>query len=115
MSGLGGDIERGTGVELWTLGHSKHDPELFLGLLRQYEIALVIDVRSIPYSQWTQPYNKENLERLLSEAGLRYDWRGDDLGGIPTDQTLYDDEGHTIYEPLAATDWFRKAIGGVEF
>jgi uncharacterized protein (DUF488 family) len=88
---------------------------LFVDLLEQSLIELVIDVRSIPYSRWAERYNKESLERLLLEAGISYDWRGDGLGGIPPDESFYDLEGHTLYEPLAATAGFQKAIGGVEF
>ena len=114
MSELTADVARGTGVELWTLGHSQHEPKHFLDLLRQHEMELAIDVRSIPYS-YVERYNREALERLLADCGLAYDWRGRDLGGIPPDDSFYDAEGHTLYDPLAATGWFQKAIGGVEF
>jgi uncharacterized protein (DUF488 family) len=108
------DVARGTGVELWTLGHSLHDPKLVLELLNKHEIDLVIDVRSVPYS-YAEQYNKDSFERLLAPADIAYDWRGNGLGGIPPDDSFYDAAGHTLYEPLAATAEFRKAIGGVEF
>ncbi len=47
-------LETGNGVrgpmrgQLFTIGHSNHDGETFLGLLRAQGITLVVDVRSSP-------------------------------------------------------------------
>jgi uncharacterized protein (DUF488 family) len=57
---------------IYTIGHGRHPFEYFLSLLRQYEIALVCDVRSHARSRWPQ-YNGRVLEELLSEHGIGYE------------------------------------------
>ena len=61
-----------------------------MGLLRQHDIALVVDVRSQPYSRWMHHFNRELLAHDLREAGIDYRFMGDRLGGRPDDPALYD-------------------------
>jgi uncharacterized protein (DUF488 family) len=75
-----------------TIGHSDHETAAFVDLLRQHDIALVVDVRSQPYSRWTPQFNRETLKHDLEEAGLAYRFMGDALGGRPSDPALYDGE-----------------------
>lgn len=75
---------------IYTIGHSDRDTTAFIGLLRQYEITLVVDVRSQPYSRWTPQFNRETLAHDLDDAGIAYRFMGDELGGRPTDPALYD-------------------------
>ena len=55
-----------------TLGHSTHPSEVFLALLRNYEIQEVADIRRYPVSRRNPQYSHEELGRLLHDAGLRY-------------------------------------------
>jgi uncharacterized protein (DUF488 family) len=57
---------------IFTIGHGRHPFEYFLSLLKQHEIALVCDVRSIARSRWPQ-YNGRVLEELLRENGVGYE------------------------------------------
>ena len=75
---------------LYTIGHSDHSTVEFIALLRRYNITLVVDVRSQPYSRWTHQFNRETLARDLAEAGITYRFMGDSLGGRPSDPALYD-------------------------
>ncbi len=68
---------------LWTIGHSGVPFSRFLELLRHYEIAVVGDVRSQPYSQWAHQFNRETLARDLEAEGITYRYLGDALGGRP--------------------------------
>lgn len=65
--------------ELFTLGHGNRRIADFLKILDRYEINLLVDVRTSPYSKYMVEYNKKELENLL---GSRYTWRGDILGGM---------------------------------
>jgi len=80
-------------IEIHTIGHSDHATQEFIDLLRRYEIALVVDVRSQPYSRWTPQFNRETLKRDLEGAGIAYRFMGDLLGGRPSDPTLYEGGG----------------------
>ena len=70
-------------ITVYTIGHSSHQTEVFIGLLRQHGIELVIDVRSSPYSRYVPQANREALSRALHSAGIAYGWLGDRLGGKP--------------------------------
>lgn len=57
---------------IYTIGHGRHPFDYFLRLLREREIALVCDVRSVARSRWPQ-YNGRVLEELLGENGVGYE------------------------------------------
>ena len=57
---------------IYTIGHGRHAFADFLELLKQHEIALVCDVRSVARSRWPQ-YNGRVLEAALSEEGIGYE------------------------------------------
>ena len=59
-------------LTIYTIGHGRHPFEYFLSLLRQHEIQLVCDVRSVARSRWPQ-YNGRVLEELLREQGIGYE------------------------------------------
>ncbi len=100
-----------TKVQLHSIGHSDHTSEEFLDLLRRHEIAVVVDVRSQPYSQWVPQFNRENLARDLEAAGVRYVFMGDSLGGRPAERALYDPgEEHPNYERLAQSASYQAGI-----
>ena len=77
-------------AQLFTIGHSNHTIEAFIALLKQHQIALVVDVRSQPYSQWATQFNRELLQHDLIAAGLGYHYLGDVLGGRPRNPKLFD-------------------------
>ncbi len=68
---------------LFTIGHSNHALEPFLGLLRRHGIERVADVRSRPFSRFVPHFSKPALAALLAEAGIGYLYLGERLGGRP--------------------------------
>jgi uncharacterized protein (DUF488 family) len=98
---------------LFSVGHSNHDFTHLLSLLRQAGIQLIADVRSSPYSQWLPHYNRENLEQLLRDNGIEYRYFGDELGGRPRDQRLYDEANRVDYERVRRTSAFQEGISGL--
>lgn len=58
---------------VYTIGHGRHPFAYFLSLLKQHEVALVCDVRSVARSRWPQ-FNGRVLAELLSENGIGYEW-----------------------------------------
>jgi len=96
---------------IYTIGHSNHTTEALIALLKQHQIALVVDVRSQPYSRWAPQFNRETLLAALQAAGLRYRFMGDALGGRPSDPELYNaGEERPDYERLAQTAPYRAGI-----
>ena len=68
---------------VYTVGHSNHEFDRFLKLLRQHGVQAVVDVRSSPYSRYVPQANRETLARALETEGIAYLFRGDSLGGKP--------------------------------
>jgi uncharacterized protein (DUF488 family) len=95
---------------IYSVGHSNHQPEVFIELLKTHGITTVVDVRSQPYSRWVPQANRETLARTLEEAGLNYVFMGDVLGGRPTDPTLYDASGVPDYDRVALTLHFQAGL-----
>jgi hypothetical protein len=105
------ESERPTELELYSIGHSDHSIEAFLNLLRRHEIALVVDVRSQPYSRWVPHFNRENLAAALEAAGLRYLFMGDSLGGRPANPTLYNPgQEHLNYELVVQSPAYQAGV-----
>jgi uncharacterized protein (DUF488 family) len=94
---------------IYTIGHSDHPMPAFVDLLRQRDITLLADVRSQPYSRWAPQFNREPLEHDLEEAGIRYCFMGDALGGRPSHPQLYT-AGRPDYGRMERTDVYQRGI-----
>jgi uncharacterized protein (DUF488 family) len=88
---------------IYTIGHSNHEPGVFLELLQRHGIQLLVDVRSSPYSRYVPRANRETLARTLHAAGITYRWLGDRLGGKPNGIVA-------DYDELRASPAFREGI-----
>ncbi len=74
---------------VFTIGHSNVPASQVLDLLRQFEIQVLVDVRSAPYSQYVPQFNRETFEHTLHLTGIEYQYFGETLGGRPRDPTCY--------------------------
>lgn len=59
-------------MEIYTIGHSTHPEGDFILLLQQYQIDLLVDVRSYPGSKYVPQFNKENMEIWLPANNIKY-------------------------------------------
>ena len=57
---------------IYSIGHSTRDIGSFIELLRDNDISLVVDIRSLPGSKKYPWFNRENLEKSLKEEGIGY-------------------------------------------
>lgn len=93
---------------LYTIGHSNHPVETFLGLLTQHGISVVADVRSQPYSR-IEHFNQGPLRDALLTQGIRYVFLGRELGARREERECYVD-GQAIYERVATLPAFHEGI-----
>ncbi len=100
-------------TEIFTIGHSNHDMDEFLRILKKNAIAVVVDVRSEPHSRYAPQFNKASLERSLGSAGISYRYSGGSLGGRPKDPSLQTSDGKPDYARIAATEGFRAELEAV--
>src|SRR4029077_8275869 len=97
-----------------TIGHSNHTMEHFLSLLKAHAVQVVVDTRSQPYSKYATQFDHEALKLALQDAGIRYLYLGRELGGRPEGDEFYDDDGHVLYDRVAATPLFQKGLSRLE-
>ena len=64
------------GPTIWTIGHSNHALDHFLGLLAEHGVEILVDVRSQPYSRYTPHFSRDALRADVTNAGLRYLFMG---------------------------------------
>jgi uncharacterized protein (DUF488 family) len=62
----------GVSRTVFTIGHSTRTIPEFVALLRQVDVDLLVDVRSIPRSRAMPQFNLEALPASLAEAGIAY-------------------------------------------
>lgn len=101
-------------ITLYTIGHSNHTTEKFIGLLKQHGIQSLVDVRSSPYSKYATQFNKADLEYVVEKEGIRYTFLGEELGGRPPIDDHYDAEGHALYYKMATAPYFLSGLEKLE-
>ena len=98
---------------IFTIGHSQHNIEHFISLLRMYDINCVIDVRSTPYSKYAETFNRERINEELSRNGIRYFFMGEYFGARQSKKELYTQDGYLDFERVQKEPTFIKGIQNV--
>src|SRR5687767_4120005 len=94
---------------LFTIGHSSHELDHFVDLLKRHNVSTVCDVRSKPYSRRNPQFNSGELRNFLFGNGISYVFLGRELGARSEDPSCYV-EGKVEYERLAKTELFRTGL-----
>jgi uncharacterized protein (DUF488 family) len=94
---------------LYTVGHSNHSIEKFIGLLTANGVTAIADVRSQPFSRRYPQFNKGRLAAALAQQGIAYVFLGKELGARSEDPSCYEN-GRVQYGRLAATLLFKTGI-----
>ena len=64
-----------------TIGHSTLPIDIFLRALKDNDVALLVDVRTIPRSRYNPQFGMEELSASLRSADIDYNWM-QSLGGL---------------------------------
>ena len=99
---------------LYTIGHSNHEAEYFIELLKKNGVNVVVDVRSTPFSQYTTQFNKNEIKKTLNDHGLVYIHMGEEFGARREDRSLYDTDGRLDFELTKKSDAFRSGVRRIE-
>ena len=67
---------------LYTIGHSNKSIADFVSKLKESEITDLVDCRTVPYSKHNPHFNRSNLQMSLPQRGIKYHWRGRNIGGV---------------------------------
>ena len=98
---------------LFTIGHSKHDINYFINLLKNYQVDYVLDVRSVPYSKYAAQYNKEVIAEGLRQANVNYAFMGNFFGARPKNPKLYNSDGQLDFELVLHSKLFNAGLNNV--
>lgn len=94
---------------VYTIGHSNHTVEAFIGLLKAHGISALADVRSSPYSGYAVQFNREPLATALKRGGIEYVFLGKELGARSEDRRCYVG-GKVNFELVRDSALFRSGI-----
>ncbi|MEO8698319.1 MAG: DUF488 domain-containing protein [Acidimicrobiales bacterium] len=102
---------------IFTIGHSTRTIEDFVALLRQVDVDLLIDVRSIPGSRAMPQFNVDTLPDSLAAERIGYQHLGalggrrhHQKGAPPSTNTLWRVLAFRNYADYAETDAFRAGF-----
>src|SRR5215210_1512284 len=90
-------------TRILTVGHSSLLMEAFLARLCRYEVEVLVDIRSAPFSAYCPRFNRPDLRVALAGKGIHYSFAGGALGGKPADPALWRADGGPDYDKIAAT------------
>ena len=101
-------------ISIYTIGHSTRPIEEFLAILKEYNIAQLVDIRTIPKSLRNPQYGQDNLQESLETAGIKYIYMKD-LGGLrpSTHLTINDgwkNKSFQNYADYMQSETFKQAV-----
>ena len=104
----------------FTIGHSTRPIDEFVGLLREADARLVVDVRTVPRSRTNPQYNSAEFARALAERQIAYA-HVPALGGLRGRQqdvpdevnAFWDNQSFHNYADYAMGDDFRSGLAQV--
>lgn len=94
---------------MYTIGYGTREIKEFLNTLTQYNISMLVDVRTHPYSKFRPEFSRHLLEREFSKVGIQYVFMGDSLGGRPKDADCYSC-GRVLYSVIQRKPYYQRGI-----
>lgn len=98
--------------QIYTIGYGNRPIQSFLQLLKKYEIEVLIDIRTSPFSRFNPDYRIQKFEVHLVNNEIRYLFLGKELGGKPADLSCYTNE-KVDYEKIKTKQFFYDGIDEV--
>jgi len=95
---------------LYTIGYSGYALEEFLDEIKAHKISTVIDVRSVPYSQYHSDYNKEFLAATLKSNHIHYRNYANEFGAQQKNIDFYSPEGYLDFEKFSKSEQFLSGV-----
>jgi uncharacterized protein (DUF488 family) len=95
---------------IYTVGHSTHQLDFFLELVKTVEINCIVDVRSVPASAYSPQYNQDPLKKFLKNNHITYLHFAEEFGARQTDYELLDNDGKLDFEKVRKTRLFNHGL-----
>ena len=101
-------------VSLYSTGYATRPLTDFLSQLKNNDIDVVADVRSVPYSAAFHDYHREPLQRSLKDHDIRYVYLGKELGPRSEDPDHYDATDQVQFDRLRQSQFFLQGIARLQ-
>jgi uncharacterized protein (DUF488 family) len=105
------------GNPFFTIGHSTRPIAAFIELLKEAEVGLVVDVRTVPRSRTNPQYNSDTLPRSLTGSQIGYEHiaalgglRGRALDVPPQANAFWENQSFHNYADYAMGEDFRAGL-----
>jgi uncharacterized protein (DUF488 family) len=98
-----------TPKRLYTIGHSTHEINYFIDLLKTYGVNCVVDVRTLAASRFNPQYNKSALSVSLRDNKITYIHMPVEFGARHTDPSLITN-GRVDFNKVRNSNSFRKGV-----
>lgn len=95
--------------EIYTIGYSSFKIEDFVQTLKNNNITCVIDVRSNPFSEYFQDYNKDILEKKLKKENIMYRNYKKEFGARQEDPSFYP-KGYLDFDLFTKSEQFNEGL-----
>lgn len=96
--------------KVFTIGHSTHDIDDFIELLKKHEVNCLIDVRSQPYSRIAPQFNKEKLISDLKSYKILYAHFEKEFGARHTSHALLDADNKVDFDKVRGSAEFQQGV-----
>lgn len=96
-------------MSILSIGYGGRSEEEFWNLLRNFEVARLVDVRSRPFGMFPH-FSRPSLEAKSSELRIPYTFMGEELGGKPDCRACYDADGQVNYALVREQAFYQKGI-----
>ena len=96
--------------KVFTIGHSTHDIDDFIELLKKHEVNCLIDVRSQPYSRIAPQFNKERLISDLKSYKILYAHFEKEFGARHTSHALLDADNKVDFDKVRGSAEFQQGV-----
>jgi len=94
---------------LFTIGHSTHKIDFFIGLLKTHNVTCVVDVRTLAASRFNPQYNKSALSASLRDNDVTYIHMPEEFGARPTNPSLLTN-GRVDFDKVRNSEGFKKGV-----
>lgn len=95
---------------VYTIGYAGTTIERFLQVLKDNNVTLLIDVRSIPKSKYFEWFDNNNLSKSLENIGIKYENWKNEFGARQLNPVFYTDDNILNYSKFAQSIQFQNGI-----
>ncbi len=99
---------------IYTIGYTSFDLANFIEVLNYYGINCIIDVRSLPYSQYYSMYNKDKLQSVLKNQNILYRNYVKEFGARQTNAKYLGDNGQVDFCKFRTSEIFKSGVEKVK-